>query len=670
VIKLKKFPLEKQDGQKDCGPACLSMIIKYYGGYLSISKIRDLVKTNRNGTNAYDLLEGANQIGFTGYGLNYNLLDEDNSFYLPAIAHVIINFNQHFLVVYEINRKKKTLYVADPATGKKKMSFEEFNKISTNKWLILYPNRPIVKEKRITFLDFIKTIANKKQIILLTSLSLLEIIISLIFFTILKQMLETNFSLLIFFIIIIKYLIIYLKDNCILKYSLDYQNHWMEKSFSNILSLPYAYYRNRTTGEMVSRINDIENMGQAISIISIIGTNIILIIITSIFLFKLNSILFLISLFFAFLYIIYSVIFSSKIKNSLELLKQDNSILNSYMTEAITGFESVKGQNLESNIISNFKSRNKSFLNTLKSYQKQKNKIYHIRDLTNDFSLILLFTVGIYLENNNLLTYSNFILFYTLFNFFLDPFKNLIEIKYLLDEQKISFKRIMELNTKEEEKEKIESGIIRFKNTTLEKNNWNLKNINLSIYPKDKIMIIGHSGSGKSTLLKHIKQYYQTNNIYINNQPLKNVSLKEQITYISQNEILFTDTLYNNITMGSNIDNKTLNKIIKICRLNSIIKRNPLGIMMLIEENGFNLSGGEKQRIILARALSQNKNYLFIDEGLGEVDTNLERKILKDLFKYYQDKTILFVTHRLDNMDLFSKVIKFDKEVELIKKEE
>jgi ATP-binding cassette subfamily B protein len=340
------------------------------------------------------------------------------------------------------------------------------------------------------------------------------------------------------------------------------------------------------------------------------------------------------------------------------------------MTEAITGFESVKGQNLESNIISNFKSRNKSFLNTLRNYQKQKNKIYHIRDLTNDFSLILLFTVGIYLENNNLLTYSNFILFYTLFNFFLDPFKNLIEIKYLLDEQKISFKRIMELNTKEEEKEKIESGIIRFKNTTLEKNNWNLKNINLSIYPKDKIMIIGHSGSGKSTLLKHIKQYYQTNNIYINNQPLKNVSLKEQITYISQNEILFTDTLYNNITMGSNIDNKTLNKIIKICRLNSIIKRNPLGIMMLIEENGFNLSGGDKQRIILARALSQNKNYLFIDEGLGEVDTNLERKILKDLFKYYQDKTILFVTHRLDNMDLFSKVIKFDKEVELIKKEE
>lgn len=666
---MKKFPLEKQEGQKDCGPACLSMIIKYYGGYLSIPKIREIVKTNRNGTNAYDLLTGAEKIGFTGYGLEYSLQDDVSNLYLPAIAHVIINFHQHFLVVYKIDRKKKTLYVADPAIGKKKMSFEEFNKISTNKWLILYPNRPIVKDKKITFLDFIKAFTNKKQILNLTLLSFIEIIISLLFFFLLKQMLEKNYSFLLIIVILIKYLIIYLKDNYILKYSLDYQEYWMKKSFSNILSLPYAFYRNRTTGEMVSRINDVENMGQAVSVISIIVTNIILIVITSIFLFKLNNILFVVSISFAFTYIIYSILFSSRIKNNLEILKQDNSILNSYMTEAITGFESVKGQNLESNILNNFKSRNNSFIKTLKQYQKQKNKIYHIRDLINDFSLVLLFITGIYLQNNNLLTYSNFILFYTLFNFFLDPFKNLIEFKYLLDEQKISFKRIMEFDNKKEEKKKLEKGIISFKNTNLERNNFKLKNINLSIFPKDKIMIIGHSGSGKSTLLKHIKQYYQTNNLYINNQPLNNVSLKEQITYISQNEILFTDTLYNNITMGKNIDIKPLEQIIKICRLDSIINRNSLGIMMLIEENGFNLSGGEKQRIILARALIQDTNYLFIDEGLGEVDTDLERKILKDLFKYYPKKTILFVTHRMDNMDLFSKVIKIDKEVELIKKE-
>ena len=96
-----------------------------------------------------------------------------------------------------------------------------------------------------------------------------------------------------------------------------------------------------------------------------------------------------------------------------------------------------------------------------------------------------------------------------------------------------------------------------------------------------------------------------------------------------------------------------------MCYVDQIIKNNNLGFNMLIEENGFNLSGGERQRIILARSLLRPFNILLIDEGLNQVDVNLERKILKNIFKKYKKETILIVSHRLTNLDLFDKMIEF-----------
>ena len=176
-------------------------------------------------------------------------------------------------------------------------------------------------------------------------------------------------------------------------------------------------------------------------------------------------------------------------------------------------------------------------------------------------------------------------------------------------------------------------------------------------------MLVGSSGCGKSTILKLLKQYYKSHSIYIKNKKLKNINLKNSITYISQDEYLFTDTLYNNITMYKNVSDKELNKVIDICELRPIINRTNLGFNMLIEENGFNLSGGEKQRIMLARALLKNFEILIIDEGLNQVDINLERKILKNIFKKYKDKTIIVVSHRLDNLDLFDNLIRIEKGV-------
>ena len=195
-----------------------------------------------------------------------------------------------------------------------------------------------------------------------------------------------------------------------------------------------------------------------------------------------------------------------------------------------------------------------------------------------------------------------------------------------------------------------------------------LNNINLNINNKDKVLVLGSSGSGKSTLLKILYKYYDIgrDKVYINNHDINDFSLQDirkNITYISQNELLYNDTIRNNIILDRNIDDKSFLDICNMVYVNEIIKDNMLSYNYNLEENGANISGGQRQRIILARALLKDSKIILIDEGLNEIDINLERKILKNIFSYYKDKTIIIISHRLDNMDLYNKVINIENGV-------
>ncbi len=670
--KIKKYPFVKQEEFKDCGVSCLLMIIMYYGGYINLEKLRDLTKTNRDGTTAYDIVTTAKNIGFNSYGIKQDL-ESDSKLILPIIAHVIIDKSlYHFVVIYEIDYKKRYLVIADPALKIKKVSFEEFEKIYTKNFIAMYPIKPIIKEKRIDTLSFLKGVLknNVCEMVYILSFTIITLFFTFMNLLIIKILLshnKKNLLIFLFITIILKNIFGYIRDKKIINFNYKINLDLTNDTFLNILLLPYKYYRNRNTGEIVSRINDIENINSFIIIVISYITDIIIILVSIILLFLINKkitiILFLISLIYL---ILYNFLYK-KIESILNIVKMKKASLNTFEVEHIQGFESIKGLNLEQKIYKNFLNKNKDYLFNLKTLDMLKTKVNYLKTVFYDLSILVILMMGIYLTLNQTIDMTDLLLIYSIHSYFIQVLENLLDYKLVMSEIKISIKRILELKNNGIKQKKKLVGNIEFRNVNYEYNDLKiLNNVNLNINMKDKIMMIGKSGSGKSTILKLLNQYYKTSGIYIDENKLNNINLKNQISYISQNEYLFTDTIYNNISF----EEKNIDKIIEICELENVINKSELGLNMLIEENGFNLSGGEKQRIVLARALCRKFNYLFIDEGLSEVDINMERRIIKRLLKIYKDKTIIIVSHRLDNIDLFDKVIKVDKEIEVISKNE
>jgi ABC-type bacteriocin/lantibiotic exporter with double-glycine peptidase domain len=208
------------------------------------------------------------------------------------------------------------------------------------------------------------------------------------------------------------------------------------------------------------------------------------------------------------------------------------------------------------------------------------------------------------------------------------------------------------------------NGNITIKNLEFSYNNKKkiINNISLNIKNKDKVLVLGASGSGKSTLLKILYKYYEIerDKIYLNNYDINDFSLqdiRQNVTYISQNETLYNDTIRNNIILERKVTEKEFIDVCNMVYVNEIVKDNMLSYNCNLEENGANISGGQRQRIVLARSLLKDSKIILIDEGLNEIDINLERKILKNVFSYYKDKTIIIVSHRLENMDLYNRVI-------------
>lgn len=662
------------------------MIINFYGGNLPIDQIRDLTKTNKNGTTAFHIIEACKSIGFNAEGIKTALeqLNKENLI-LPCIAHVVIDGKyKHFVVIYKIDFKNKKIIIADPSCSIKKITFSEFQKMWSGVLITLYPLKKLPLTQNISFIDFLLKIIklHKTFVFNIIMLSIFITIFSVISSFYMKNILDAinynNLTIIFIFFLFINIfkilsdffrnkLLIYLNQKIDLLLTLD--------TYKKIISLPYNYYHTRTTGDIISRVNDLSIIRNMITKVSLsLFIDLPLALVTFIIFYIINTKLFFISLIIVFIYLLLMIFSKNRITNNINTIQVNKSETMSYMIETINGFETVKSVGNEAQIIDKFEKKYVKFLKNIFKFDNYNNTISILKDLVNVIGYLTIIYVGAKMVILGNLTFGDLLVFVNLLNYFLEPIKNIIDLNSEIKEAKNSLRRILELFKNENKKQTFIDNVkvkeISFNNLSYsyDYKEKQLKKINLKL-KKQKILILGKSGSGKSTLFKLLMRYYEIprNQITINGYDIndyKDDVIKQNFSYISQNEILYTDSIYNNLKIDKNITEEQIIEISKKCFIDEFL--NDLGLNMLIEENGYNLSGGQRQRIILARALLKNFEVLIIDEGLSQMDINLERKILKNLFKMYENKMIIVISHRLDNMDLYDRVIEL-KNGEIVK---
>ena len=679
---MKKKLIVLQEGNKDCGVCCLLSIIRYYNGNISLNKLMEMTKTTKNGTTFYNLSEAASKIGMASKAYYVDDFNNISVYSCPFISQVIRNGYTHFVVVYKISKDK--LLIMDPALGSLYMSREKFLNIWTG-YIMMFEKVKILPnykdEKYINKLLYGLILNNKKIIVNCLLLTLMFCFLTIGYSVYLKVMIDKVLNQdkyllivisLIFFIVILFRSLTNLFRNQMLSYfNMKVDISLFLNSFKRILLLPYNYYKNKTTGEIISRVNDLSYIKQIISqLLTTVFLDIVLLLFSLVCLYFINSKMFVISFFIAILYVIIIFIYPRFIKTKIYESQAEVAKVNSYLVESISGLETIKGLRCEKMVNDRLESYYTKAQATIFDYNIISNGVLFLKDLIFYVGVLLINYVGCVDIMNGNFTVGSLLTFNTILGYFLNPLQNFIDLADDYVYVKGVFKRAnglyeVKLDDLESKNGLRVEGDISFNNLDFSFNGKDqiLKSIKIEFKDKEKILLLGNSGSGKSTLLKILYKYYDVsrgmvlvNGIDINDFSISDI--RDDIIYVSQNETLYTGSIKDNILLNRDIDYKDFLDMCCYLEVDNIIKDNLLGYDFLLEENGANISGGERQRIILARALFKKGNIILIDEGLSQMDIDLERRVLKRIFSIFKDKMIIVVSHRFNNMDLYDKVFK------------
>ena len=669
----------KQNDSSDCGSACLSSIIKYYQGFIPLEKIRLDTKTTRKGVTAYNLVETAKRYGFDAYGVKLTDFNLDD-IVLPVIAHLSLsNGLFHYVVIYKL--KKNDIWLMDPESGIKKISREEFMKKWTKIIIVLYPVNKIPKYPPVPKISEIFKTALKDEkklffnLILTSILETILIIITSFSFKSLMQVASSHDKHYLYLIIGL-FLILYLIKN-ITNYLKNNLENYLNKNLDikiilpfvlHIFRLPLIAITNRSTGEIITRISEMNNIKDFFSqIIITVFLDLVFMLSAAVVLVNINKELFDYLLLFSGCYLGLGFLFT---KIDYEFINENivaETNLNASLVEKIGAFESLKNINQGEYLNKDIEYKIVSYLRKGFIYNCFKNKMRLSKNLLDELGNFIIISLAFILILNNQLTLIDLITFTSLMGYFKDPIKQMIELLPKYNYLKITFNKISEFIYLEEEKldliEKFFNGPIKIENISYTYNNFDypLKNFNLEINQGEKVYLKGRSGRGKSTLCKLLVRLYDDyqGQITINNINIKDYSLntlRSNIAYVSQSEKIFSDTIKNNICLDKKCNIKIMEKVMDICGLDDVIKSKPLRLETKLDEGGFSLSGGEKQRLILARTLYQNKPIIILDEAISAVDEEGEISILNQINNNFPNLTLIFITHH----DL---PIRFDRQV-------
>lgn len=679
---MKKQWIVLQEGNKDCGAASLLSVIRYYGGDISLDRLIEMTKTTKEGTNFYNMSEAMSNFGMMSKCFKVDDIEKIKNISIPFIVQLNNKNYTHFIVVYKVLDDK--VIVMDPAKGKCILDIFDFSNMWTGYIMIFEKKGGMPNYKNHKLLNkviFDSLVKNIKIIIFLIILSIIFTLLScfgglyseIVFDKVIDTGVNNLIVITIFFSILfmVKNITNFVRNHLVIFLNQKLDVSIMLSTYSKIILLPYNFYKNKTTSEVLSRINDLSYLKNFISkIIITIFLDLFSFIISFITIYCIDKEIIFLFLIIDIVYCLIIIIFNKTASKNVVLSQENNAKINSLIIESVSGFETVKGLNIQDNMIFKFSKLYSKVLNNLYYSEKISNVILVLKEFITDIGMLLVNFIAIRLIIDETLTVGNYMTITFLSGYLIYPFRNFIDILGDFHYVKSAIKRGNDLLEYEEEKiyekEKMMiNGNIKFKNLSYTFNNkyYVLKNVNLFIRDKERVLILGDSGSGKSTIMKILYKYYgiDRDSVYINDYDLNDYSIsdiRKNMTYVSQNEMLFTGSIRDNIILDREIGEVDFLNICKIVHVDDIVKNNIFGYDYLVEENGINLSGGQRQRIILARSLLKNSNVIMIDEAFNQIDIKLERELLINIFNYFYDKTFIIISHRKENIDLYDRVIK------------
>lgn len=674
-----KYISVKQRNQTDCGPAALLMIIKYYGGNTSLVNLRVLCNTNSYGTSAYDLIKAAKQLKFNTLGVK---VEKDNlkQLKLPCIAHVLIDQSYyHYLVIYEINFKRKYIIVGDPAKGIIKLTFEEYFKISTNNYILLKPYHKLIKEDNLSIFKYQKDVLinNKKAMIIYIIMTLIMVILTVISSYFIRLLIENNITIYnetsIKYILIINTLLLTINRfiYIIKRYFNNTYNYLVSTNiYQNLSHKLFNLNKNQinsiTTPEMMTIISEIDNYQVlSIEIFNIISFDLLIVIIMGLLLGVVFKNLYFEFLLYLMIGVIILIIYNLKIAKKTNKFKKDYYLKYEQIMAYYEGLDTLRLNNVleDYNEMSNL---------DYQSIKQEENKLLNTvlrRDTSLEawqmiFLLIMNYLIINLIIKDNLSINSIFV-FQNIFYFLVPSLTNLSNLYVLIKELKLIQDKLNINFSKNKRSISLNESI-----TKIKYHNFKIKydekliinNFNYEINKNDYIYVQGKSGTGKTSLFKslHHDEEINVKTLYLNDTDitlLNNDCLVKQIRYVSDTEKLFQGSIYENITLNQVVDQKLLLKIIKVVGLDKIYDGN-FALDSLVLVDGTNISQGERQRIILARALLREFDVLILDEATIHLDLESELQVLNYLKQL--NKIIIFISHRKPSFKQFTKELNLD----------
>ena len=678
---------------RDCGVAALASIAKFYGSDFSLAHLRELAKTNKEGTTALGIVKAADEMGFETRPVQADktLFDMSDVPY-PFIVHVNKEGKlQHYYVVYQT--KKDYLVIGDPDPSVKitKMSKERFFSEWTGVAIFLAPKPSYQphKDKKNGLLSFLPLIFKQKSLIAYIVLSsLLVTIINIggsyylqgILDEYIPNQMKSTLG-----IISIGLIITYILQQA-MSFSRDYLLTVLSQRLSidvilayirHIFELPMSFFATRRTGEIISRFTDANSIIDALAstILSLLLDVSILILVGSVLLAQ-NPNLFLLSLISVPIYMFIIFSFMKPFEKMNHDVMQSNSMVSSAIIEDINGIETIKSLTSEENRYQNIDSEFVDYLE--KSFKLTKYSILqtNLKQGTKLVLNIFILWFGAQLVMSSKISIGQLITFNTLLSYFTTPMENIINLQTKLQSAKVANNRLNEVYLVESEfqvqKNPVHSnflmGDIEFDDLSYKYGfgRDTLTDINLTIKQGDKVSLVGVSGSGKTTLAKMIVNFFDPykGQITINHQDIKNIDkkiLRRHINYLPQQAYIFNGSILENLTLGGNnmISQEDILKACELAEIRQDIERMPMGYQTQLSD-GAGLSGGQKQRIALARALLTKSPVLILDEATSALDVLTEKKVIDNLMSL-TDKTILFVAHRLSIAERTNRVIVLDQ---------